>query len=103
MRITSDKTTMNWRLLSSGVSGALPRNDRQSRSAVHGRTSRMILQQHRMRLFKAQAPGLAKGLMLPSNVGTYRTPNSLDTDGRFEVRAFRFPKRARTIDPPMSP
>ena len=62
----------------------------------------MILQQHRMRLFKAQAPGLAKGLMLPSNVGTYRTPNSLDTDGRVEVRSFRFPKRARTIDRPMS-
>ncbi|HSR99695.1 MAG TPA: site-specific integrase [Kofleriaceae bacterium] len=37
-----------------------------------------ILRNHRMRLFKDQAPGLAKGLMFPSNVGTYRTPNTLD-------------------------
>jgi len=31
-----------------------------------------------MRLLKEQAPGLAKGLMFPSKVGTFRAPNSLD-------------------------
>jgi hypothetical protein len=31
-----------------------------------------------MHLLKDQAPGLANGLMFPSTVGTYRTPNSLD-------------------------
>src|SRR5262249_885196 len=36
------------------------------------------LKQHRLRLLKDQAPGLAKGLMFPSAVGTYRTPNTLD-------------------------
>jgi integrase len=37
-----------------------------------------ILKEHRMHLLKDQAPGLANGLMFPSTVGTYRTPNSLD-------------------------
>ncbi|HEY0252741.1 MAG TPA: site-specific integrase [Kofleriaceae bacterium] len=37
-----------------------------------------ILKEHRRRLLKVQAPGLAKGLMFPSKVGTYRTPNTLD-------------------------
>lgn len=37
-----------------------------------------ILKEHRRRLVKEQAPGLAKDLMFPSKVGTYRTPNTLD-------------------------
>lgn len=36
-----------------------------------------ILKQHRVRMLKEQAPGLEKGLMFPSKVGTYRTPNTL--------------------------
>jgi hypothetical protein len=37
-----------------------------------------ILKEHRMHLLEDQAPGLANGLMFPSMIGTYRTPNSLD-------------------------
>lgn len=37
-----------------------------------------ILKQHRVRMLKEQVPGLEKGLMFPSKVGTYRTPNTLD-------------------------
>jgi len=37
-----------------------------------------ILRDHRRRMLKEQAPGLSKGLMFPSKVGTYRTPNTLD-------------------------
>lgn len=54
-----------------------------------------------MRLLKDQAPGLAKGLMFPSTVGTYRTPNSLDAawakcltaakiDKRFTIHGLRY-------------
>src|SRR5262249_51312996 len=57
--------------------------------------------QHRLRLLKDQAPGLAKGLMFPSAVGTYRTPNTLDAawskcldkakiEKRFTVHGLRY-------------
>jgi integrase len=60
-----------------------------------------ILKEHRMHLLKDQAPGLAKGLMFPSTVGTYRTPNSLDAawakclaeaqiDKRFTIHGLRY-------------
>jgi integrase len=60
-----------------------------------------ILRQHRVRLLKEQAPGLSKGLMFPSRVGTYRTPNSLDVawakclataqiDKRFTIHGLRY-------------
>ena len=60
-----------------------------------------ILREHRVRLLKDQAPGLAKGLMFPSTVGTYRTPNSLDAawarcrakagiDKRFTIHGLRY-------------
>ena len=60
-----------------------------------------ILKQHRVRLLKEQAPGLSKGLMFPSRVGTYRTPNSLDVawakclteaqiDKRFTIHGLRY-------------
>jgi integrase len=60
-----------------------------------------ILKQHRLRLLKKQAPGLAKGLMFPSKAGTYRTPNSLDVawakcvteaqiDKRFTIHGLRY-------------
>jgi integrase len=60
-----------------------------------------VLKQHRLRLLKSQAPGLAKGLMFPSAVGTYRTPNSLDaawakcldrakSDKRFTIHGLRY-------------
>jgi integrase len=37
-----------------------------------------ILKGHRDELIKAENPGLEKGYMFPSSVGTLRTPNSLD-------------------------
>ena len=54
-----------------------------------------------MRLLKEQAPGLSKGLMFPSRVGRYRTPNSLDVawarclteaqiDKRFTIHGLRY-------------
>jgi integrase len=60
-----------------------------------------ILKDHRKRLLKDQAPGLAKGLMFPSTVGTHRTPNSLDAawakclaeaqiDKRFTIHGLRY-------------
>jgi integrase len=59
------------------------------------------LKDRRKRLLKNQAPGLAKGLMFPSMVGTYRTPNSLDAawakclveaqiDKRFTIHGLRY-------------
>lgn len=37
-----------------------------------------VLSEHRARLEAAQAPGYAQGWMFPSEVGTLRTPNSVD-------------------------
>jgi integrase len=61
-----------------GKVGAVTRKKRAPKEYPVEPALAEILRDHRMRLLKDQAPGLAKGLMFPSTVGTYRTPNSLD-------------------------
>ena len=61
-----------------GKVGAVTRKKRAPKEYPVEPALAEVLRDHRMRLLKDQAPGLAKGLMFPSTAGTYRTPNSLD-------------------------
>jgi hypothetical protein len=61
-----------------GKVGAVTRKKRAPKEYPVEPALAEVLRDHRVRLLKDQAPGLAKGLMFPSTVGTYRTPNSLD-------------------------
>jgi integrase len=61
-----------------GKVGAVTRKKRAPKEYPVEPALAEILRGHRMRLLKDQDPDLAKGLMFPSTVGTYRTPNSLD-------------------------
>jgi hypothetical protein len=84
-----------------GKVGAVTRKKRAPKEHPVEPALAEVLRDHRMRLLKDQAPGLAKGLTFPSTVGTYRTPNSLDaawakcltTAGigkRFTIRGLRY-------------